>query len=139
MRRVSRSQTLSKGVSTSLLYSFLNQTMFLLKVGSCYATTCIQAIFRGQVVVFGACNAGYVSFRSSFNSKWLWINLANSSLGISFSSELGIELAYSHRVYIRLVTGLMSLNPVLMLLTFAMALIFGVTSFYYEWSYLLPR
>ena len=72
---------------------------------------------------------------STLVEEWLCIKLAPSSAGISFTTQLfGIELAYSHNVLFRLFVGLMGMNPVFLLISLCMSLVFGISSFYYEYS-----
>ena len=76
---------------------------------------------------------------SSLSYKCLWIKLAPSSI-ISFNSRLfRIELPpYSHNIFFRLFVPLIEINPVFLLssLCISTSLVLGISSFYYEYSYL---
>ena len=69
------------------------------------------------------------------------IRLGPSIIGlhISFCScfpLFPIELAYSHNLLFRLFWGLMSINPVFLLINLAQTKVVYIHSFYYEYSYL---
>jgi len=73
-------------------------------------------------------------------SQWLCIKLAPVFLGISFSMRLfGIELAlFSHLVLFRLFVGLISINPVFLLISVCISLVlYMALSFKASYSYLL--
>ena len=48
----------------------------------------------------------------------------------------GIQLAYSHNLLFRLFVGLMSTNPVFLLINLSQTKVLYIDSFYYEYSYL---
>jgi hypothetical protein len=73
-------------------------------------------------------------------SQWLCIKLAPSSIGISFMMRLfGIELALSaHNVLFRLFVGLISINPLFLLISVCISLVlYMALSFKASYSYLL--
>ena len=73
-------------------------------------------------------------------SQWLCIKLAPVFLGISFSMRLfGFELAlFSHLVLFRLFVGLISINPVFLLISVCISLVlYMALSFKASYSYLL--
>ena len=73
-------------------------------------------------------------------SQWLCIKLAPSSIGISFMMRLfGIELALSaHNVLFRLFVGLISINPLFLLISVCISLVLDMAlSFKASYSYLL--
>jgi hypothetical protein len=68
-------------------------------------------------------------------TKWLWIKLGPSYIGVSFLSTLfGIALAYNHYVTYRLFVALISINPVFLLISLSLKKVLGINSFYYEYS-----
>jgi len=71
------------------------------------------------------------------------IRLAPSIIQLAISISLttskalfGIELAYSHNLLFRLFVGLMSTNPVFLLINLSQTKVLYIDSFYYEYSYL---
>lgn len=81
-----------------------------------------------------------IKFKGSSRSyKWLWMKYSGATIGISPSKSgllfgIEIELAYSHNLLLRLFLGLMGMNPVFILISLCMSLVFGISSFYYEYS-----
>ena len=53
-----------------------------------------------------------------------------------FGALAGIQLAYSHNLLFRLFVGLMSTNPVFLLINLSQTKVLYIDSFYYEYSYL---
>jgi hypothetical protein len=67
--------------------------------------------------------------------RWLWVKLAPSSIGVSFSTTLfGIALAYSHYMTYRLFVALILINPVFVLVSLCFKKVLGINSFYHEYS-----
>ena len=58
------------------------------------------------------------------------------AISISYKALFGIELAYSHNLLFRLFVGLMSANPVFLLINLSQTKVLYIDSFYYEYSYL---
>ena len=59
------------------------------------------------------------------------------SISLTTSKALfGIQLAYSHNLLFRLFVGLMSTNPVFLLINLSQTKVLYIDSFYYEYSYL---
>ena len=59
------------------------------------------------------------------------------SISLTTSKALfGIQLAYSHNLLFRLFVGLMSSNPVFLLINLSQTKVLYIDSFYYEYSYL---
>lgn len=67
---------------------------------------------------------------------WTYLSLSVSSSGIRYVSGLlsGLEIGYSHKIFYRLFTGLMYMNPTLILLVLCVQVVHGFSSLYYEYS-----
>ena len=76
-------------------------------------------------------------FDVSDNSySWLWFKYSHLTIGIQSPNPLlfVLELAYSHNVMLQLFLGFMEINPIFLLVSLCISLVFGVSSFYYEYS-----
>lgn len=65
-------------------------------------------------------------------SAYLNVHLQSSSAGIRYSTHLlGIHIAYSHSVYIRLFAGYITLSSAVIVLGLLQAMMLGIASFYH--------
>ena len=107
--------------------------------------TLVHVGLRGVLANFGLFLGMKGLFQMKFKShllysyKWLWIKYSHLTIGVSSMKTgllfgLEMELAYSHRLLFRLFCGLMGMNPLFLLVSLCMSLVFGISSFYYEYS-----
>jgi hypothetical protein len=153
-----KSLSLSRGFKNSVLWLYFNKALIFFSMCtyiSMYLFHINIHIGLQQVLTQFKVQARYISLHYSMKelfaqfkephyylaySQWLCIKLAPVFLGISFSMRLfGIELAlFSHLVLFRLFVGLISINPVFLLISVCISLVlYMALSFKASYSYLL--
>jgi len=138
-----KSLSLSRGFKNSVLWLYFNKALIFFSMCtyiSMYLFHINIHIGLQQVLTQFKVQARYISLHYSMKelfaqfkephyylaySQWLCIKLAPVFLGISFSMRLfGIELAlFSHLVLFRLFVGLISINPVFLLISVCISLV----------------
>ena len=121
----------------SLIWLYFNKALIFLKICT-YLKDISMYLFHIDLLV-RISNIAQFQVKQVYQ-QWLCIKLAPSSAGISFiwkTQLFGIELAYTHNVLFRLFIGLMEINPVFLLISLCISLVLGISSFYYEYSYVI--
>lgn len=150
--------SLSRGFKNSVLWLYFGKALVFFSMCTCISVYLFRTnihIGLQRVLTQFKVQARYISLHYSMKglfaqfkephyylaySQWSCIKLAPVFLGISFSMRLfGIELAlFSHLVLFRLFVGLISINPVFLLISVCMSLVFYMAlSFKASYSYLL--
>ena len=77
-----------------------------------------------------------VNSMNSSGARWIWLKYTSTRVGVSYQNNaiLSVELAYSHKISMRLLKGLLSLTPVSVGLELSVALGLGVSSTYSEYT-----
>ena len=89
-----------------------------------------------STLYFTSWNGSHVVIRLGPSIIQLAINISFTTCKALCKALFGIELAYSHNLLFRLFVGLMSTNPVFLLINLSQRKVLYIDSFYYEYSYL---
>lgn len=137
-----RSKSLSLLIGSAFicwsLYFNKGLIFFLMSMPQQLSFSHLLIYFMPHLFLFLAAHASPESYRSH-----VVIRLAPSIIQLAISISLttskalfSIELAYSHNLLMRLFVGLMSTNPVFLLINLSQTKVLYIDSFYYEYSYL---